>query len=127
LTDFKIDPAAMEAPAGSAITFTISNQGQAPHTFAVTVGDQAYETAEIQAGASDTLEVPALEAGTYETVCTVPGRADLGMTGTLTIAAGAAGGGETTDTSTDGANGGAGTSSHGDMSAEEMAAGNEQA
>jgi hypothetical protein len=127
LTDFKIDPAAMEAPAGSAITFTISNQGQAPHTFAVTVGDQAYETAEIQAGASDTLEVPALEAGTYETVCTVPGRADLGMTGTLTIAAGAAGGGETTDTSTDGANGGAGTSSHGDMSAEEMAAGHEQA
>jgi FtsP/CotA-like multicopper oxidase with cupredoxin domain len=120
LTDFKIDPANLEAPAGSAITFSISNQGQAPHTFAVTAGDQTYETAEIQAGGTDTLEVPALEAGTYETLCTVVGHAELGMVGTLTVGDGA---GEPTDTSTGAAGGDTG---HGGMTAEEMAAGHEQ-
>lgn len=126
LTDFKIDPAALEAPAGSAITFNISNQGQAPHTFAVVVGEQTFETAEIQAGGTDTLEVPALDAGEYEVLCTVVGHAELGMTGTLTVSGdAAAGGGEATAAPTDAGNGG-GTASHGDMSAEEMAAGHEQ-
>jgi uncharacterized cupredoxin-like copper-binding protein len=118
LTDFKIDPAALEAPAGSPITFNISNQGQAPHTFAVVVGDQTYETAEIPAGAGDTLEVAALDAGEYETLCTVAGHSDLGMTGTLTVGDAATAGSAEGSTT--------GAVDHSNMTAEEMAAGHEQ-
>jgi FtsP/CotA-like multicopper oxidase with cupredoxin domain len=115
LTDFKIDPAALAAPADSPITFNISNQGQAPHTFAVVVDGNNVGTAEIPAGGSDTLEVPALAAGEYEVLCTVAGHKELGMTGTLTVGDAAAGG-----TGTD-----SGTAGHG-MTAEQMAAGHEQ-
>ena len=83
LSDFKIDPAMPEVPAGSAVVFQVSNAGQAPHTFGIVVGDQTLETPLINAGESGTLEVPALDAGDYDILCTVPGHADLGMTGTV--------------------------------------------
>jgi uncharacterized cupredoxin-like copper-binding protein len=95
LTDFKIDPNPLTATAGSAITFDIANDGQSPHTFAVMAPDQTYETAEIQAGGSTSLEIPALDAGDYEVLCTVPGHDQLGMVATLSVSD--AGAGTTTD------------------------------
>ena len=74
---------------------------------------------DIDVGGSATLEVPALEAGTYDTLCTVPGHDQLGMVGTLTAADGAASGDGTLAA-------GASPSSHANMTAEEMAAGHEQ-
>jgi len=47
LTEFAIEPATLEAAAGSPLTFSISNDGAAPHTFAVTAGDETYETPSI--------------------------------------------------------------------------------
>jgi uncharacterized cupredoxin-like copper-binding protein len=88
LTDFKIAPADVEVPAGAPVTFNVSNDGQSPHTYGVTVGDQVYETPQIDAGSSSTLEVPALEAGTYDALCTIPGHDQLGMVGTVTAAEG---------------------------------------
>jgi FtsP/CotA-like multicopper oxidase with cupredoxin domain/uncharacterized cupredoxin-like copper-binding protein len=89
LSDFKITPAEFSAPTGAPITFTVTNDGQTPHTLAVKAGDQTYETPQIAAGETGTLEVPALAAGTYDMLCTIPGHADLGMTATLTVAEGA--------------------------------------
>jgi FtsP/CotA-like multicopper oxidase with cupredoxin domain len=63
---------------------------------------------------SATLKLPALDAGEYETLCTVPGHTDLGMVGTLVASAGGAAQAET-----------AATTSHAAMTAEEMAAGHE--
>jgi len=95
------------------------NHGQSPHTFGVVVGADQLETPSIDADGSATLEVPALEAGTYDTLCTVPGHDQLGMVGTLIAADGAAAG--------DGSlAAGASPSSHSNMTAEEMAAGHEQ-
>jgi FtsP/CotA-like multicopper oxidase with cupredoxin domain/plastocyanin len=116
LSDFAIDPANIEAPAGSAITINVMNHGQSPHTFAIVVGADRLETPTIDVGGSATLEVPALEAGTYDTLCTVPGHDQLGMVGTLTASDSAAPGDGT----------GASPSSHANMTAEEMAAGHEQ-
>jgi manganese oxidase len=121
LTDFAITPADVEVSAGVAVTFNVSNDGQTPHTFGVTVADKTYETAEIAVGSSETLEVPALEAGTYDSLCTVPGHDQLGMVGTVTATeAGTAAAGATGATGATGSHGG------GTMSAEEMAAGHEE-
>jgi FtsP/CotA-like multicopper oxidase with cupredoxin domain len=89
LSDFKITPAAFNAPTGAPIAFTVTNDGQTAHTLAVEAGDQTFETPQIAAGESATLEVPALAAGTYAMLCTIPGHADLGMKATLTVAEGA--------------------------------------
>jgi uncharacterized cupredoxin-like copper-binding protein len=87
LSDFTIDPATMTAPAGSALAFEVTNDGPSPHTFAVKAPGQTYDTGEIQANASATLQVPGLAAGSYEVLCTVPGHDQLGMKGTLTVGA----------------------------------------
>jgi FtsP/CotA-like multicopper oxidase with cupredoxin domain len=93
------------------------NHGQAPHTFGVVVAGETIETPTIQPDATATLELPALDAGEYETLCTVPGHVDLGMVGTLVAGADAATAGET--------DGASPAPSHGSMTAEEMAAGHE--
>ncbi|MGZ8629488.1 MAG: multicopper oxidase domain-containing protein [Actinomycetota bacterium] len=121
LSDFKIEPATLEVPAGSDITFNVMNHGQAPHTFGVVVDGQTIETPSIDVDGSASLEVPALAAGTYDTLCTVPGHDQLGMVGTLTATDGtAAAGGDPLGA------GDTATTDHATMTAEEMAAGHEQ-
>ena len=87
LTDFAIDPEMPEVPAEAPIMFTVTNDGQAAHSFAVNAGDESFATDPIDPGATATLEVPGLPPGDYETVCTVAGHADLGMTGALHVLA----------------------------------------
>jgi FtsP/CotA-like multicopper oxidase with cupredoxin domain len=119
----KIDPAMIEAPADTALTFTVSNSGATPHTFAVEANGQTYDTGSIDGGSSVTLEVPALPEGTYTTLCTIAGHADAGMKGMLMVAGTgggtiqASGAGDGADTS--GANA---QQVHSTMSADEMAA-----
>jgi uncharacterized cupredoxin-like copper-binding protein len=113
LSDFAIEPAHIEARAGAGMSFSITNDGAAPHTFAVVASAHTYETTTIAAGAQASLEVPALEAGTYDIRCTVPGHDQLGMVGTLTVSGGSSGAGVTEATP------------HEDMTAEEMAAAHE--
>ena len=116
LTEFAIEPAAIEAASGAPIAFSITNAGSAPHTFGVTAAGRTYETPTIDAGGTATLDVPSLEAGSYEILCTVPGHDQLGMKGTLTLA-GAAGGG----TATSDQPGSMDDMQHSNMTAEEMA------
>ena len=118
LSDFKITPADVEVPAGVAVTFNVTNDGPTNHTFGVKVGDTTLETADIAMGSSATLQVPALDPGTYDSLCTVPGHDQLGMTGTITATEGG------TAAAATGASGASGsTGSMGSMTAEEMAAG----
>ncbi len=108
LSEFKIDPSAIAVPVDQPIEFSVTNMGQAQHTFAVDVGGKTYGTDLIDPNTTVILHVPALDAGTYAAYCTVSGHKDLGMLATVT-AAGA------------GATGAAGSSSTG-MTAEMMAA-----
>ncbi|HSJ50264.1 MAG TPA: multicopper oxidase domain-containing protein, partial [Actinomycetota bacterium] len=87
LSEFAITPDAIQAPAGQELTFTVANDGSAPHDFSVDTGAGIETTGEIQAGQSETLVVPALEPGSYRIFCTISGHADLGMDGELTVGA----------------------------------------
>lgn len=110
LSEFKIDPSAIAVPVGQPIEFSVTNMGQAQHTFAVDVGGKTYGTDLIDPNSTVILQVPSLDAGTYAAYCTVSGHKDLGMLATVTAGAGAG----------VGATGAAGSSSTG-MTAEMMA------
>lgn len=113
LSDFAIEPAHIDASAGVPLRFAVRNDGAAAHTFAVEAAGRTYETSSIDAGGQATLEVPPLDAGNYDVLCTVAGHAGLGMTGMLMV--GGEGG--------PGASGGDSSGgTHADMTAEEMAA-----
>jgi FtsP/CotA-like multicopper oxidase with cupredoxin domain/plastocyanin len=124
LTEFAIVPGEIDVPPGEALTFVVSNDGTAPHTFAVETGSDTVETPQIQPGSSATLEVPPLDTGHYQTLCTIPGHAEAGMVGTVMAFEGA---GETGGAS--GATGMAGMSgasgSAGAVSVQEMLDGHE--
>ncbi len=83
LTEFKIAPAELTVPVAEPLRINVKNAGQAPHTFAIAVGDQTFETALIAPGSSEALDVPALEPGSYEMLCTVAGHKESGMSGTV--------------------------------------------
>jgi FtsP/CotA-like multicopper oxidase with cupredoxin domain len=86
LTEFAITPSTIHAPEGRALTFEVTNDGAAAHTFAVDADGALQETPEIQPGETATLELPALEAGTYRTLCTISGHDQAGMVGQLMVA-----------------------------------------
>jgi manganese oxidase len=117
LTEFAISPPMIHAPVGEALAFDVTNDGTAPHTFAVDTGAGVEATPEIQPGASATLDVAPLDAGTYDTFCTISGHRQAGMAGTLMVVAGAA----TTGTTGAAAAGATGSS----VSTDEMLAGHE--
>jgi len=125
LTEFAISPATINAPAGQAITFNVTNDGTASHTFAVDTGAEVLATAELQLGESVTLEVPPLEPGEYRTLCTVSGHEGAGMVGTLMVAAGDEGAAGATGASAHGDASGA-SGAHVQMTVEEMLVGHEE-
>lgn len=88
LTEFAISPEMIDAPVGEPLTFAVANDGSAAHTFAVETGEGIQETRLIQPGDSAMLELQALDAGTYTTICTVSGHEGAGMAGTLMVGEG---------------------------------------
>jgi manganese oxidase len=119
LTEFAITPAQIDAPAGQTLSFNVTNDGTAAHTFAVDTGNGVEQTRELQPCEAQTLQVAGLEAGDYRYSCTIAGHADLGMVGSLTVssggvvAAGASGASGSTGSMP-------GMSSHAGMSTQEM-------
>jgi FtsP/CotA-like multicopper oxidase with cupredoxin domain len=81
LTEFALTPAAVTVPVGGSLAVT--NGGTVPHNLTISGTDLATE--DLAAGDTDTLDLSALEPGDYAIVCSVPGHADAGMTGTLTV------------------------------------------
>jgi FtsP/CotA-like multicopper oxidase with cupredoxin domain len=125
LSEFAIAPQAIHAPAAQALTFNVTNDGTAAHTFAVDTGQEVLATAELQPGDAAALEVPALDAGDYRTLCTVPGHEGAGMVGSLMVASddaahAAAGASGSSAHAASGASG-----AHAQMTVEEMLSGHE--
>ena len=89
LTEFALTPSAVTVAAGGQIE--VVNNGAVAHN--VSVGGTDLITSDLAGGASEMLDVSSLEPGEYEIICTIAGHADSGMTGTLTVTEGGAGGG----------------------------------
>jgi FtsP/CotA-like multicopper oxidase with cupredoxin domain len=119
LSDFEIAPKAIEAPAGTPLSFSVMNHGPSQHTFGIVVDGTTVETDLIDAGATATLDVPALAAGTYQALCTVPGHDALGMKATVTV-------GSATAPSTTSTDGSTTTAASTGMTAQQMASMHEQ-
>jgi uncharacterized cupredoxin-like copper-binding protein len=77
LNEWKIEPATINVAAGHQ-KFTVTNNGKFAHDFSITANGKTLVTPKIPAGQSATLETD-LAAGTYPSVCDIPGHADQGM------------------------------------------------
>jgi plastocyanin len=88
--DFFYEPSPLSAKVGT-IVVTMQNVSteNRPHTFVVKGrdGSDMAKTERIAAGQSGTLEFTIREAGAYEYYCNLPGHADRGQKGTLTVTA----------------------------------------
>lgn len=98
LSEFALTPSSVTVPAGGALEVT--NVGSATHNLSISGTDLA--TTDLAGGSSEILDLSSLDPGDYEIICTIPGHADSGMTGTLTVTEGgeaAAGSGSTSHAS----------------------------
>lgn len=77
--EFFIDPANASVAAGAALE--VVNDGAIVHNLAV----DGVATEMLGGGASATLDLSGLDAGTYTMICEVPGHEAAGMKGTLVI------------------------------------------
>jgi FtsP/CotA-like multicopper oxidase with cupredoxin domain/plastocyanin len=82
LSEFKITPSTISAPAGP-VKLKVANTGSVAHN--LTIAALNKKTADLNAGATDTLDLGTLKEGTYEVICNVPGHADSGMKATLVV------------------------------------------
>ncbi|MGE3961022.1 MAG: multicopper oxidase domain-containing protein [Dehalococcoidia bacterium] len=81
LGDLFIRPAQFDAAAGNVI-LDVSNSGGIAHDLALEGGAK---TPLLDPGSEDTLDLGALEAGTYTLFCTVPGHREGGMEASLVV------------------------------------------
>ena len=80
--DLYFDPTDLQISAGQTVNITLDNQGATFHDFTIPALDFVL-AADGGAQTSGSLTVP--DTGTYEFLCSVPGHAQAGMTGTLTV------------------------------------------
>ncbi len=83
LAEFSIAPAAITVPAGH-VTFNLTNSGKYPHNFGVMVNGTNMKSPNVAPGASATFALD-LTAGTYDTLCDLPGHKGKGMVGTIVV------------------------------------------
>jgi plastocyanin len=81
--DFKFEPNTLTVQAGKPTEVVFDNKGSNPHTFTLEGGPHFELTT--NPGGSDSGTLPALKPGTYKFICSIPGHAQLGMTGTITV------------------------------------------
>jgi uncharacterized cupredoxin-like copper-binding protein len=79
--DVFFDPKEATIPANTDVTFTITNEGAAPHDFSI---DALKISVAVAPGETKDVVVNA-PPGTYEYYCNVPGHKAAGMVGTLTV------------------------------------------
>jgi uncharacterized cupredoxin-like copper-binding protein len=82
-TEFKFDPATINATPGQTINLTVKNNGTTQHTFVLS---QANVKLTIDPGktVNQTFTAPTA-AGTYQFECDIPGHKEAGMVGQLVV------------------------------------------
>ncbi len=82
--DIFFEPATIEIPANTDVTFVLPNLGAAPHDFSI---DELGITIPLAPGAEESVVINA-PPGEYEFYCNVPGHKEAGMVGTLIVTEG---------------------------------------
>lgn len=85
LSEFKIEPASIQAEPQQPLILQFTNHGTAPHQIALDAGGKTLRSAMLDPGASGSLDVPGLKAGSYDVWCTVPGHREAGMQAQLVV------------------------------------------
>ena len=80
MTEFKFALSKSSVPKG-AVTFKLANKGSVSHDFKIT----GKKSPEIAPGKAGSVKVTFKSAGRYKYTCTLPGHAQAGMKGTLTV------------------------------------------
>ena len=80
--EFSFDPDALDLTAGSGATVELVNSGAVEHDLTI---DALNVTIYAGAGQTASATLPALEPGTYEFYCSIPGHREAGMVGELTV------------------------------------------
>jgi uncharacterized cupredoxin-like copper-binding protein len=83
LKEWAIEPKSIQVAAGHQ-TFKVTNEGKFKHNFTIMVNGQKVKTANIGNGETVMLEAD-IPAGTYDTLCDIPGHKEQGMAGTLEV------------------------------------------
>jgi plastocyanin len=97
MTEYAFDPADVTVSKGD--TITVTNDGQLPHNYTEDpkrkdygakelpphLRDLALGTGDVDPGSSGEYEVGDMALGEYKVICTIPGHAEKGMKGTLTV------------------------------------------
>jgi plastocyanin len=82
-TEFKFDPATINAAPGQTINLTFTNKGSIQHTWVLPAANVKFT---VDAGKSDTKTFTAPTApGTYPIDCDIAGHKEAGMTGQLIV------------------------------------------
>ena len=81
--EFAFTPSAITVNKGEKVDLTFKNTGTYPHNLTIT--DLGVKTKTIQPGEQDTISFVPDKMGSFKFMCTVPGHADKGMVGTLTV------------------------------------------
>jgi plastocyanin len=82
-TEFAFSPSTFTLKKGLPAEITFKNNGAFPHN--LTIADLGVKTKTIQPGEQDTIQFTPDKTGQFSFLCTVPGHADKGMKGTLTV------------------------------------------
>ena len=83
LKEWAVEPKTIQVAAGHQ-TFKVTNTGKFKHNFTIMVNGKAVKTANLANGETATLETD-IPAGTYDTLCDIPGHKEQGMAGTLEV------------------------------------------
>jgi len=81
--EYEFDPGSLTFERGDSIRLTFRNSGNISHTW--TIDALNVDTGPVAPGQSRTVEFDAIEAGTYEIYCAIPGHRESGMVGTLVV------------------------------------------
>lgn len=81
-TEFKFDPATINATAGQTINLTVKNIGTVQHTWVLAAANVKLT---IDPGKTATATFTAPAAGTYQYECDIPGHKEAGMVGQLIV------------------------------------------
>ena len=82
-SEFAFTPSTFTVTKGEKVEITFKNTGKYPHNLSIT--DLNVKTKTIQPGEQDVVSFVPDKTGTFSFMCTVPGHADRGMKGTLTV------------------------------------------